>query len=129
MTPHLGQGATQAIEDAAALALFNDPEFDQYTVPEVLEKIESVRRKRASQIQTWTREYQAWKKTAMDPAYTRYCWTYPGIKTCLQRLEAGQEMIELPPKPVEVLAATASASPIAAATNGTPSNGIQAGAS
>lgn len=96
MTPHLGQGCTQAIEDAAAFELFNDSAFAQHTVSEILVMIDSVRRRRASKIQMWTREYQTWKKTALDPKYTWYCWSYPGgIKGCLERLARGEEMIDL----------------------------------
>jgi salicylate hydroxylase len=57
--------------------------------------IDSVRRQRATQIQIWTREFQTWKKRALEEKYTRYCWTYPGVKECLKRLEAGLEMIDL----------------------------------
>ncbi|KAF1953749.1 FAD/NAD(P)-binding domain-containing protein [Byssothecium circinans] len=95
MTPHLGQGGTQAIEDAAAFELFNDPDYDAYSVPEILQMMDRVRRQRATRIQTWTREFQTWKKKALEEKYTWYCWTYPGIKECLKRLDAGLEMIEL----------------------------------
>jgi salicylate hydroxylase len=50
MLPHMGQGANQSIEDAVALATMLEG-VDAAGIPEALQRYESLRRKRAGQVQ------------------------------------------------------------------------------
>jgi len=51
MTPHQGQGSTQAVEDAEGFRLFLQPGVTRDDVPNILKDFDSVRRPRASTIQ------------------------------------------------------------------------------
>ncbi|KAK5113781.1 hypothetical protein LTR62_003165 [Meristemomyces frigidus] len=96
MTPHQGQGATQSIEDAEAFTLFNTPlNVNHESAPEILSKIDTVRRTRASKIQNITRESRARKSAEDLYRHNLYAWTYPGVWECLVRLEEGMEMIDV----------------------------------
>jgi salicylate hydroxylase len=55
MLPHMGQGANQSIEDAVALATMIDG-VDTAGIPEALQRYESLRRDRASQVQRNSRD-------------------------------------------------------------------------
>lgn len=93
MTPHQGQGPSQGVEDAEALRLFNDRDVDRSSVSDTLKLIDSVRRPRASHVQTHTRvaEHEEGKMALLT--HMLYNWQYPGIHECLRRLDAGQEML------------------------------------
>lgn len=95
MTPHQGQGGTQAVEDAEGFRLFNSGDIDRDGVHAILEDFDRVRRQRASQIQNHTREAHARKSAETLYKHTKYNWTYPGIHEALARLNAGKEMIEI----------------------------------
>lgn len=96
MTPHQGQGGTQAIEDAEAVhALFGKRAVARDLVPGLLEEFDRVRRPRASQIQNNTREAHVRKSPEKLYEHSLYNWTYPGFETCKARLDAGQPMIQL----------------------------------
>jgi salicylate hydroxylase len=55
MLPHMGQGANQSIEDAAALAMLLE-DADPSGIPQALERYESLRRGRAGQVQRNSRD-------------------------------------------------------------------------
>lgn len=93
MTPHQAQGANQAFEDAEAFTLLNSPNITRASVPAILKDIDRVRRRRASQIQNNTRETLDRKTPDAIYKHMKYNYTYPGIKECLRRLDAGEEMI------------------------------------
>jgi salicylate hydroxylase len=94
MTPHQGQGGTQAVEDAEGFELFNRPGVTPDDVPRILKEFDSVRRPRASQIQDITRQAVN-KKTAEEVyRFQRYNWTYPGVVEGLRRVQAGEELIQ-----------------------------------
>lgn len=89
MTPHQGQGATQAVEDAEGFRLFLRAEITRDDVPRILKDFDSVRRARASQVQSYARASQAQKKPEDVLKYERYNYTYPGIIKVLERMKAG----------------------------------------
>ena len=99
MTPHQGQGATQGIEDAEAFRLF----LSRYTlrpvtrggVSDILKDIDSVRRPRASQIQTHTRQIGKGFTTGDVFRYDRFNWRYPGIVEGVRRVQRGEPVQEL----------------------------------
>jgi len=79
MTPHQGQGGTQAVEDAEAFRLFLQPGISSADVPQLLRNLDSVRRPRASLIQNNTRKAKN-KRTAEEVyMFGKINWTYPGI--------------------------------------------------
>jgi salicylate hydroxylase len=101
MTPHQGQGGTQAVEDAEGFELFNAMDVSRDSVSKVLRDFDRVRRPRASQIQNNTRDAQARKDAYTMYKHTMYNWIYPGVQVCLDRLNAGEEMLpihEMPPQ-------------------------------
>ncbi|KAH7339254.1 hypothetical protein BKA66DRAFT_435022 [Pyrenochaeta sp. MPI-SDFR-AT-0127] len=92
MTPHQGQGGTQAVEDAEGFRLFLQPGVTRETVPELLRDFDSVRRPRASQIQNNTRKAHD-KRTAEEVyMFERINWTYYGIIEELRRIKEEQEL-------------------------------------
>ncbi|KAL3495040.1 hypothetical protein BJX62DRAFT_246391 [Aspergillus germanicus] len=94
MTPHQGQGGTQAVEDAEGFRLFLGAHVNRDNVPDILRDFDRVRRPRASQIQNNTRK-AAKKRTAEEVySFAKYNWTYPGIREGLRRLNAGEELIQ-----------------------------------
>ena len=95
MTPHQGQGGTQAVEDAEGFVLFDGPDVTRDSVSSILGDFDKVPRKRASQIQNNTRQAHERKSAEDIYKHTQYNWTYPGIRECLKRLEEGKEMIEI----------------------------------
>lgn len=94
MTPHQGQGATQAVEDAEAFALFNRSDVSGASVLAVLEDINMVRRKRASQIQENTRKSVEKRSAEEVYSFAKYNWTYPGIEEGIRRMKAGEILIQ-----------------------------------
>lgn len=95
MTPHQGQGGTQAIEDAEAFRLFNMSQVVRSSVPAILSQWDRIRRPRASRIQNNTRDAQAQKNPETLYKHIKYYWTYPGVQVCLDRLNAGEQMLEV----------------------------------
>jgi salicylate hydroxylase len=94
MTPHQGQGGTQSVEDAEGFRIFLSEGASRDDVPALLEQFDSVRRPRASQIQSNTRQMQD-KRSPQDVyKFEKYNWTYPGIKKGLARLRAGEELVQ-----------------------------------
>jgi salicylate hydroxylase len=94
MTPHQGQGGTQAVEDAEGFRLFLGAHVNRENVSDILRDFDRVRRPRASQIQNNTRQ-AADKRTAEEVySFAKYNWTYPGIREGLRRLDAGEELIQ-----------------------------------
>ena len=90
MTPHQGQGGSQAIEDGEGLSLFIDQHVDRESIGRVLQDFERVRRARASRIQNITRHVHE-KKTAENIwKNMQYNFTYGGVRDCLAKLDAGQ---------------------------------------
>lgn len=88
MTPHQGQGGTQAVEDAEGFRLFLQQGIASEHVPELLQDFDSVRRPRASQIQNNTRKAKN-KRTAEEVyMFEKINWTYGGI---LEELKAAKE--------------------------------------
>lgn len=86
MTPHQGQGGTQAVEDAEGFRLFLQPGVSRDDVPGLLKDYDRVRRPRASRIQDNTRK-AADKRTAEEVyMYEDINWTYAGIFEELERL-------------------------------------------
>lgn len=92
MTPHQGQGGSQAVEDAEGFSLFIDKDVSRDDVSEVLRDFDRVRNARASKIQNITRQVHE-KKTAENMwKNMQYNFTYHGVQHCLAQLEAGQEI-------------------------------------
>lgn len=92
MTPHQGQGASQAIEDGEAMLLFLDQVVTRDTVDAVLQDIDRVRRVRASKIQAITRSVHEKKSPETMWKNQQYNFTYDGIRDALAKLQAGQEI-------------------------------------
>lgn len=95
MTPHQGQGGTQAVEDAEAFRLFLRPGVTRESVPRVLEDFDAVRRPRASQIQAHTKHSQVRREAKDIIKYERFNWTYPGVMVGLERVKAGEPVVAL----------------------------------
>lgn len=93
MTPHQGQGGTQAVEDAEGFRLFLKPRVSPDDVPQILKDFDSVRRPRASVIQNNTRQAVD-KRTAEEVyMYEKENWTYPGIEKALARLKSEEDRV------------------------------------
>lgn len=92
MTPHQGQGASQAIEDGEGLTLFIDRVTTRQTVADVLQDFDRVRRIRATKIQEITRNVHKVKTPATMFQNQAYNYTYHGIHASLESLEAGKEL-------------------------------------
>jgi len=95
MTPHQGQGGTQAVEDAEGFRLFLEDHVSPDTVPAVLKDYDSVRRPRASQIQENTRKAVDKRTPEEVYSFAKYNWTYPGIVEGLRRVKAGETLIQI----------------------------------
>lgn len=95
MTPHQGQGATQAVEDAEGFRLFIRPGITRDDVPGILKNFDSVRRARATQVQSYARATQAQKRPEDVLKFERFCYTYPGIVRGLERVRAGEEIVQV----------------------------------
>lgn len=80
------------MEDGEGFVLFNDVGVNRSTVPVILKDFDRVRRQRASKIQNHTRMAQERSSEAIFNNQM-YNSTYPGIKKCLSRLNAGVDMI------------------------------------
>ncbi|KAL7621839.1 hypothetical protein AAE478_007339 [Parahypoxylon ruwenzoriense] len=88
MTPLQGQGANVGIEDAEAFRLLNQPGVSRNDVPEILRRIEKVRRPRATAVLNNTRKTS--RGISGDERYLvmdENC-TYHGIFKALEELEA-----------------------------------------
>lgn len=88
MTPHQGQGGTQAVEDAEGFRLFLGPHATPENVPLILVKFDSIRRPRASQIQRNTRNAAARKSAEDVMRFEKVNWTYPGVLKMAERIRA-----------------------------------------
>ncbi|RBR14193.1 hypothetical protein FVER53590_07698 [Fusarium verticillioides] len=87
MTPHQGQGRTQAVEDTEGFRLFLQKCVTSEHVPELPKDFDTVRRPRASQIQDNTRK--AKNKRTAEGVYMleKINWTYGGIMEELKAVE------------------------------------------
>jgi salicylate hydroxylase len=94
MTPHQGQGGTQAVEDAEAFRLFLADNVTSADVPSILKDFDSVRRPRASQIQDNTRKATEQRTPEEVFSFAKYNWTYPGVIEGLKRVRAGEKLIQ-----------------------------------
>lgn len=95
MTPHQGQGGTQAVEDAEGFRLFLQPNIAREDVPAVLRNFDMVRRPRASTIQNNTRKAVD-KRTAEEVyQFEKVNWTYPGILEGLERVKSDRSLVEI----------------------------------
>jgi salicylate hydroxylase len=92
MTPHQGQGASQAIEDGEGLSLFTDQVVSRQTVPDVLRDFDRARRVRVSKVQSITRNVHAKISAEAMWENQKYNFTYHGIRDCLAKQDAGQEI-------------------------------------
>lgn len=90
MTPHQGQGASQAIEDGEGLSLFIDQDVTREKVADVLYDFDRVRRLRASKIQEITRDVHKAKSVEATWKNQQYNMTYLGIRAAMASLEAGE---------------------------------------
>ncbi|KAK2133914.1 hypothetical protein NOF04DRAFT_1173071 [Fusarium oxysporum II5] len=88
MTPHQGQGGTQAVEDAEGFRLFLQQGIASEHVPELLQDFDSVRRPRASQIQNNTRKSKNKRTVEEVYMFEKINWTYGGI---IEELKAAKE--------------------------------------
>ncbi|KAI1116498.1 FAD binding domain protein [Nemania sp. NC0429] len=88
MTPLQGQGSNMAIEDADGLRLLSQPGVTRDAVPEVLKKIESIRRPRAAKILVNTRTASTISSAADRYARFDENCQYPGILSVLKQQEA-----------------------------------------
>ncbi|KAI1356050.1 FAD binding domain protein [Xylaria sp. FL0043] len=82
MTPIQGQGGNMALEDADALRLLTQPGVTWDSVPDVLKKIDSIRRPRATKVLMNTRS----TSTVSDryAKFDEHC-SYPGIFGVIQQ--------------------------------------------
>jgi salicylate hydroxylase len=95
MTPHQGQGGTQAVKDAEGFELFNRSPCSASDVPTLLKEFDMIRRARASQKQNNTRKAQD-RRTAEDMhRFEKYNWAYTGIIEGVRRMACGEELIQL----------------------------------
>ncbi|RYC60188.1 hypothetical protein CHU98_g6033 [Xylaria longipes] len=85
MTPLQGQGANMAIEDADGLRLLTQPGITRDSVPDVLKKIESVRRPRATKVLMNTRSASNISSPADRYAKFDENCKYPGILNILKQ--------------------------------------------
>ncbi|PYH78345.1 FAD/NAD(P)-binding domain-containing protein [Aspergillus uvarum CBS 121591] len=92
MTPHQGQGGTQAIEDAEAFRLFLGEHVTAEAVPALLRDLDRVRRPRASRIQVNNVQARGRKSAQEVHRFRRFNWTYPGIVAEVGRLNAEQRV-------------------------------------
>ncbi|KAH6619056.1 hypothetical protein C7974DRAFT_401415 [Boeremia exigua] len=92
MTPHQGQGASQAIEDGEAMVLFVDEPVTRDTVKSVLRDFDRVRRIRATKLQAITRSVHDAKNPEMMWKNQHYNFTYDGVRDCLAKLDAGKDI-------------------------------------
>lgn len=92
MSPHQGQGASQAIEDGEAMSLFVDQAVSRDMVGSVLKDFDRVRQVRASKIQAITRSVHESKSPETMWKNQQYNFTYGGIREWLDRLQAGQDI-------------------------------------
>ncbi|OJJ95393.1 hypothetical protein ASPACDRAFT_64310 [Aspergillus aculeatus ATCC 16872] len=90
MTPHQGQGGTQAIEDAEAFRLFLGEHVTAEAVPALLRDLDRVRRPRASRIQVNNVQARGRKSAQEVHRFRRFNWTYPGVLAEVRRLNAGE---------------------------------------
>ncbi|OJJ43050.1 hypothetical protein ASPZODRAFT_154795 [Penicilliopsis zonata CBS 506.65] len=102
MTPHQAQGGTQAMEDAEAFRLFNQEGVSRDSVPSILKDFDRVRRPRASMIQNTSRQSLDRRTAGSVYKNVLYNWVYPGVFECLRRLDAGEEMVQIPEIKLEV---------------------------
>lgn len=88
MTPHQGQGATQAVENGDGFRLFQGPNATPENVQATLAKFDCVRRPRASQIQDNTRQAAARKSAEDVMRFEKFNWSYGGALETLKLVES-----------------------------------------
>ncbi|KAJ5819414.1 hypothetical protein N7474_005005 [Penicillium riverlandense] len=94
MTPHQGQGGTQAVEDAEGFELFNMHSVARDAVSSVLQDFDIIRRNRAGQVQSNTREAHDRKDPETMYKHTAYNWVYKGIQESLELVRNGESIKE-----------------------------------
>lgn len=92
MTPHQGQGASQAIEDGEGLSLFTDQTVSRQTVSDILRDFDRTRRVRASKVQSITRSVHENISPEVMWENQKYNFTYRGIRDLLAKQDAGQDI-------------------------------------
>ncbi|KAI0899016.1 FAD binding domain protein [Annulohypoxylon nitens] len=88
MTPMQGQGANCGIEDAEAFRLLMEPSVTRDDIPEILQKIERVRKPRATQVLHNTRANQRGIKGNERYRLMDSNCTYDGIYKAIEDFEA-----------------------------------------
>ncbi|KAG8628863.1 hypothetical protein KVT40_002728 [Elsinoe batatas] len=86
MTPHMGQGANQALEDAEGLTLLLNPKVNATNITDHLLKWEAVRKPRATEIQLNSRMASAKVEPAVFMERLRFIWDYHGIDDQLEKM-------------------------------------------
>ncbi|KAK5044675.1 hypothetical protein LTR84_010567 [Exophiala bonariae] len=91
MTPMQGQGGNMAIEDAKAFTLFG-PEVTANEVPDILSKIDSIRRPRTKVVLESTRQTMPNTKMADRVERMDFINSYNGIRRALDELETANRL-------------------------------------
>ncbi|KAF4547647.1 FAD-binding domain-containing protein 67 [Elsinoe fawcettii] len=86
MTPHMGQGTNQALEDAEGLSVLCSPKVNAENITQHLLKWEAVRKPRASEIQLNSRVASAKVEPAVFMERLRFVWDYHGIQDQLEKM-------------------------------------------
>ncbi|TKX21293.1 FAD-binding domain-containing protein 36 [Elsinoe australis] len=86
MTPHMGQGTNQALEDAEGLSILLNPKVNASNITDHLYKWEAVRKPRASEIQLNSRVAAAKVEPAVFMERLRFIWDYHGIDDALDKM-------------------------------------------
>ncbi|PNS14977.1 ubiquinone biosynthesis monooxygenase COQ6 [Sphaceloma murrayae] len=86
MTPHMGQGTNQALEDAEGLSILLHPKVDADNITDHLYKWEAVRKPRATEIQLSSRVAAAKVEPAVFMERLRFIWDYHGIDDALEKM-------------------------------------------
>ncbi|PWY86527.1 FAD/NAD(P)-binding domain-containing protein [Aspergillus sclerotioniger CBS 115572] len=93
MTPHQGQGGSQAIEDAEGFRLFLGNHVSKENVPSILKDFDAVRRPRASLIQRNTLLATARFSVEEIYQFRRVNFTYGGIWDGVRGLQRGERTL------------------------------------
>lgn len=92
MTPHQGQGGAQAVEDAEGFVLFNGEGVSRDAVPTILRDFDRVRRPRASQVQSNTRDAHNRQSPETMLQHSLYNWIYHGMEKSLVYVNRGGDL-------------------------------------
>ncbi|KAI8938473.1 hypothetical protein NX059_004365 [Plenodomus lindquistii] len=92
MTPHQGQGASQAIEDGEGMSIFIDQMVNRETVPELLRDFDRVRRVRATKVHANTREVHEKRNPEQMWKNVSYNMTYNGFRDAMAKLDRGEQI-------------------------------------